>query len=102
MYLLDLIKTSIRKRFKDLKSVIPKYILLKDISSAVDLLYFNTYFSCNCKFYKLIFGTLMNSTVSPILVEVFMADLEEVFKKIKLYTFHFRYADDILTCITEE
>ena len=79
-------------------------MLLRDILNAVELLYHNTYFSFNDKFYKQIFGTPTGSPVSLILADIVMADLEEKCFKMLNYTliFYFRYVDDILTCIPKE
>ena len=99
---LDLVKTSIRKRFKEIKTVHKKF-LLRDILEAIDLIY-NTLFSCNGLFYKQIFGTPMGSPISPILADIVMADLDiKCLKKLNFVPlFYFRYVDDLLLCIPED
>ena len=61
----------------------------------------NNYFQFNNKFYRQIFGSDMGNSISPILSDIVMDDLEtECIKKLNFKpTFYFRYVDDIVLCI---
>ena len=91
-----LVVESIKKRWENIaKNIkIPK----KEFFIAIKLILESTYFSFNKKCYRQIFGSPMGSSLSPIITNIVMEDLEE--KAFQLLScrllFYFRYVDDIL------
>jgi len=65
---------------------------------AIKFVLSSTYFTFNNTIYKQTYGTSMGSSLSPIMAEIVMQDLEDnILKTLNLFTlFYYRYVDDIV------
>lgn len=90
---------SIEKRWNKIKTLtdIPK----TEFVESVDTTLHSTYFAYNDTFYKQIDGCAMGSSISSIIAQIDMEDLEEsVIEKLPFnLPFFFRYVDDCITAV---
>jgi len=95
----DLVNNSISKRWDEIQPHIK--IPLNEFLYAVNMVLDSSYFKFNNKIYKQIFGTPMGSSLSPIIAEIIMRDLETLALNSLSYhiPLYYRYVDDILIAI---
>lgn len=92
----DLVVDSITKRWDSISEGIatPK----SEFIIGVNFVLSSTYFKFNDCIYKQIFGTPMDSPLSPIIADLVLQDIEEraLNALVCSLPFHFRYVDDIV------
>ena len=69
---------------------------LQEFQKGIEFLMNNTFFQFDNKYYQQVFGTPMNSPISPMLADLVFQDLEEVVLKKLSFCIHayYRYVDD--------
>ena len=100
-----LVLNSLDRRFNDLHNICK--IPFDEIRKCVKLIFDNTYFKFDNKFYQQIFGSPMGSPISPLFADLVMEDLEnECLTKLKDLgcnpIFYYRYVDDTFLCIKKD
>ena len=94
-----LVLIGLEKRWELIKNntSIPK----KSFLNAVDFILNSTFFKFNNKFYNQVSGTPMGSSISPIIADIVMVDLEtEILPSFDfVIPWHFRYVDDTILCV---
>lgn len=77
-------------------------LIVRDVVSLLNTTLKQNYFCFNNKFFKQTAGLAMGSPLSPLLAEIFMADLEHTILNLdhakSRIKFWYRYVDDILIC----
>ena len=95
----ELVLIALEKRWELIKNntSIPK----KSFINAVEFILNSTFFKFNNKFYNQVSGTLMGSSISPIIADIVMVDLEtEILPSFDfLIPWYFRYVDDTILCV---
>ena len=76
----------------------------KSFLNAVEFIVNSTFFKFNNKFYNNFFGTPMGSSISPIIDDIIMVDLET--EILSFFDFvipwYFRYVDDTILCVPQD
>ena len=98
----ELVMIGLKKRWELIKNNtnIPK----KSFLNAVEFILNSTFFKFNNKFYNQVSGTPMGSSISPIIADLVMVDLEtEILGSFDfLIPWYFRYVDDTILCVPQD